>query len=41
MAPNSMDATTDDPADNDSGSHMSMRTMQTQLSQHMDRQIQT
>ena len=36
-----MDTTTDDPADDDSGSHMSMQTMQTQLSQHMDHQIQT
>ena len=41
IAPNDMDTTTDDPADDDSGSHMSMRTMQTQLSQHMDHQIQT
>ena len=36
-----METTTDDPDDDDSGSYVSMRTMQTQISQQMDHQIQT
>ena len=36
-----MDTTADDPADDNSGSQMSMRTMHTQISQRVDHQIQT
>ena len=39
IAPNTMDTTTDD-IEEDDDSYMSMRTMQTHLSQHMDQHIQ-
>ena len=41
IAQNPMETTANAPANDDSGSHMSMRTMQTQISQQMDHQIQT